>query len=82
MKNLLQDIGVESRLLETEARSTRTYSNAQQSAKILQARGTTRILLVTHPNHMLRAKWTFEKAGYTVIQLPYPGIALPIKSSP
>ncbi len=72
MKNLLQDIGVESRLLETEARSTRTYSNAQQSAKILQARGTTRLLLVTHPNHMLRAKWTFEKAGFTVYPAPIP----------
>lgn len=72
MKNLLQDIGAESRLLETEDRSTRTYSNAQESAKILQARGTTRILLVTHPNHMLRAKWTFEKAGFTVYPAPIP----------
>ena len=72
MKKLLQDIGAESRLIETEDRSTRTYSSAQESARILQPQGATRILLVSHPNHMLRAKWTFEKAGFTVYPAPIP----------
>jgi uncharacterized SAM-binding protein YcdF (DUF218 family) len=72
MKKLLQDIGAESRLIETEDRSTRTYSNAQESARILQPQGASRILLVSHPNHMLRAKWTFEKAGFTVYPAPIP----------
>jgi len=72
MKKLLQDIGAQSSLLETEDRSTRTYSNAQESARILQPQGATRILLVSHPNHMLRAMWTFEKAGFTVHPAPIP----------
>ncbi|MFQ5930614.1 MAG: YdcF family protein [Acidobacteriota bacterium] len=72
MKNLLLDIGAEPGLLEIEDRSSRTYSNAQESARILQPQGTTRILLVSHPNHMLRAKWTFEKAGFTVYPAPIP----------
>ncbi len=72
MKMLLQDIGAQSSLLETEDRSTRTYSNAQESARILQPQGATRILLVSHPNHMLRAMWTFEKAGFTVYPAPIP----------
>ena len=72
MKMLLQEIGAQSSLLETEDRSTRTYSNAQESARILQPQGATRILLVSHPNHMLRAVWTFEKAGFTGYPAPIP----------
>ena len=72
MKRLLLNIGAEPGLLEIEDRSTRTYSSAQESARILQPQGTTRILLVSHPNHMLRAKWTFEKTGFTVYPAPIP----------
>ncbi|HBA38738.1 MAG: hypothetical protein A2W66_12175 [Deltaproteobacteria bacterium RIFCSPLOWO2_02_56_12] len=72
MKKLLQDIGASPRVLETEDRSTRTYSNANESARILQPQGVRHILLVTHPNHMLRARWTFEKAGFTVYPAPVP----------
>ncbi len=72
MKNLLLDIGAKPGLFEIEGHSSRTYSNAQESARILQPQGATRILLVSHPNHMLRAKWTFEKAGFTVYPAPIP----------
>lgn len=72
MKKLLQDIGASPKVLETEDRSTRTYSNANESARILQPQGVRRILLVTHPNHMLRARGTFEKAGFTVYPAPVP----------
>ncbi len=79
MKKLLEDIGAAPKLLETESRSTRTYSNARESAQILQAQGVTHILLVTHANHMLRAKRTFEKAGFTVYSAPIPWDRLPEK---
>ncbi|MBI4488392.1 MAG: YdcF family protein [Deltaproteobacteria bacterium] len=72
MKKLLQDLGASVKALETEDRSSRTYSNAQESARILKKQGATHILLVTHPNHMLRARWTFEKAGCTVYPAPIP----------
>lgn len=79
MKKLLQDIGASPEVLETEDRSTRTYTNAKESARILHTKGATRILLVTHPNHMLRAKWTFEKAGFIVYPAPVPWDRLPVK---
>ncbi|MFQ5849069.1 MAG: YdcF family protein [Candidatus Binatia bacterium] len=81
MKKLLEDIGAKDRLLKTENRSTRTYSSAQESARILQPQGVNRILLVSHPNHMLRAKWTFERAGFTVYPAPIPWDRLPQKFS-
>lgn len=77
MKKLLEGIGASAKVLETEERSTRTYSNAIECAQILQPQGATHILLVTHPNHMLRAKMTFEKAGFTVYPVPIPWDRLP-----
>lgn len=79
MKKLLEDLGASSTVLETEDRSTRTYSNAQESARILQREGAGHILLVTHPNHMLRARRTFEKAGFTVSPAPIPWERLPAR---
>lgn len=72
MKKFLRDVGAPADLILTEDRSGRTYGNATESAKILRSKGVTRILLVTHPDHMLRAKWTFEKAGLTVYPAPVP----------
>ena len=72
MKKLLADIGASPNVLATEDRSTRTYSNAQESARILHAQGAAHVLLVTHPNHMLRATRTFEKAGLVVYPAPIP----------
>jgi len=72
MKRFLLEIGGNPKKLETETRSTRTYANALESARILQPQGVTQILLVSHPNHMRCAKWTFEKAGFTVFPAPIP----------
>jgi uncharacterized SAM-binding protein YcdF (DUF218 family) len=72
MKRLLQGIGAPPAVLQMEERSTRTYGNAVESARILRSQGADRILLVTHPNHMWRAKRTFEKAGFTVYPAPIP----------
>lgn len=72
MKRALEGIGARSSTLQIEERSTRTYSNATESARMLQPRGAKRILLVTHPDHMWRATRTFEKAGFTVYPAPIP----------
>lgn len=72
MKNLLEGVGASAKILEIEGRSSRTYSNAVECARILQPQGAMHILLVTHPTHMLRAKLTFEKAGFTVYPAPIP----------
>jgi len=72
MKKLLEEIGAAAKQLETEERSTRTYGNATESARILHPQDARQILLVTHPNHMLRAKLTFEKAGFIVYPAPVP----------
>lgn len=72
MKKLLEGIGASSKVLETEELSTRTYTNAIESARLLQPQGVTHILLVTHFSHMLRAKLAFERAGFTVYPAPLP----------
>jgi uncharacterized SAM-binding protein YcdF (DUF218 family) len=72
MKRMLEGIGAPSSALLLEERSTRTYGNALESARLLLPKGVKRILLVTHPNHMWRAKRTFEKAGFTVLPAPIP----------
>ncbi len=81
MRKLLEGIGASSKLLETEELSTRTYTNAVESSRILQPQGATHILLVTHSNHMLRAKLAFEKAGFIVNPAPIPWDRLPERAT-
>jgi len=81
MRKLLEGIGASSKLLETEELSTRTYTNAVESSRILQPQGATHILLVTHSNHMLRAKLAFEKAGFIVYPAPIPWDRLPERAT-
>lgn len=54
--------------LETESRTT--FENASYSYKILKPENKTRIILVTNSQHMMRAKYSFEKAGFKVIAGP------------
>ena len=69
MKNTLnQEFGVAVRWLEERAQNTR--ENATYSREILVAEGIDRILLVTHANHMPRAKKAFERAGFNVLPAP------------
>ena len=72
MKRLLEGIGALPTVLETEDHSTRTHSNATETARILLPQGVKRILLVSHPSHMWRAERTFEKVGFTVYPAPIP----------
>lgn len=53
-----------------EFESKNTAQNAQFSAKILKQNKIREILLVTHANHMHRARLEFEKTGLTVIPAP------------
>ncbi len=53
-----------------EFESKNTAQKALFSAKILQQNKISEILLVTHANHMQRARLEFEKTGLTVIPAP------------
>ena len=53
-----------------EYKSKNTAENAQYSAEILFKHDIAEILLVTHANHMHRAKAAFEKYGFKVIVAP------------
>jgi uncharacterized SAM-binding protein YcdF (DUF218 family) len=53
-----------------ESASINTAQNAQLSASILTQAGVWRVLLVTDPIHMARAKSAFEKAGLQPIPAP------------
>ena len=54
--SLQQDFGLTARWLENHSRTT--WENAQYSAKILQAEGIQRVVLVTNAWHMPRSRWS------------------------
>jgi uncharacterized SAM-binding protein YcdF (DUF218 family) len=51
----------------SEESSTNTLENARGSFHVLGPVGIKRIYLVTHAWHMPRARYAFERAGFTVI---------------
>ncbi len=63
-----RDYGLAIRWLEEESRTT--WENARLSARMLQAQGVRRVVLVTQAWHMPRARWCFEQAGFEVITAP------------
>lgn len=54
----------------TEDASDNTYENARNSYRILQKAGISKIYLVTHAWHMMRAAAAFRRAGFEVIEAP------------
>jgi uncharacterized SAM-binding protein YcdF (DUF218 family) len=54
----------------TEDHSDNTYENARNTYQILHKAGITRIYLITHAWHMLRAATAFRQAGFEVIEAP------------
>lgn len=63
-ESLRNDFGVDVRWMETRSRNT--AENARYSYAMLAGQGVTRIILVTHAQHMARALQQFERAGFTV----------------
>lgn len=67
-RSLKEDFGVSARWLESWARNT--TENARFSAELLQPKGISRIVLVSHASHLPRAIPAFEYAGFTVLPAP------------
>jgi len=67
-ESLQNDFGVEVRWQEGLSRTT--WENATMTAAILQPLGIKRVVLVTQGWHMPRSRWSFEKAGFSVISAP------------
>lgn len=61
-------------VMETESRNT--LQNADYSARILNKRGWTKVLLVTSASHMHRAVMAFHHAGVDVIPVPVDYLAV------
>jgi uncharacterized SAM-binding protein YcdF (DUF218 family) len=68
---LSRDFGITVRWAENQ--SGDTYENARFSARLLQAAGIHRILLVTDSTHELRAAHEFTGAGFDVVPAPVGG---------
>lgn len=53
-----------------EPKSSNTWNNAKFSAEILDKKGIKNIILVTHADHMPRARMSFENFGLKIIAAP------------
>jgi uncharacterized SAM-binding protein YcdF (DUF218 family) len=67
MRALLVQWGVPADRIVIEPASRNTEQNARYAAKLLRARGASRVLLVTSALHMPRAVQHFERQGLVVI---------------
>jgi uncharacterized SAM-binding protein YcdF (DUF218 family) len=65
---LLRNFGIDPRWVD--GTSFDTFENAGNSARLLQADGVRRIILVTHSTHMWRSVHEFTAAGLEVIAAP------------
>jgi uncharacterized SAM-binding protein YcdF (DUF218 family) len=53
-----------------ESKSRTTAENARYSYSILEPLNKKSIILVTSSLHMMRARWSFERAGFNVLPAP------------
>jgi uncharacterized SAM-binding protein YcdF (DUF218 family) len=67
-ESLENDFGTPVRWQEGLSRTT--WENATMTAAVLQPLGIKRVVVVTQGWHMPRSRWSFEKAGFTVISAP------------
>ena len=63
MKRLALRLGIPEYRIRTDTASRNTYENAVETAKILQAEGIDRFLLVSSASHMKRSLACFHKVG-------------------
>jgi uncharacterized SAM-binding protein YcdF (DUF218 family) len=66
--DLSDGFGINAKWLENKSRTT--AENANYSYSILEEESKKSIVLVTHSMHMMRAKWSFEHAGFKVLAAP------------
>lgn len=66
--DLADGFGVKARWRESRSRTT--AENAEYSYTLLAAEGKTSIVLVTAALHMMRARLSFEQAGFSVLPAP------------
>lgn len=66
--DLSEGFGIKAEWLEDKSRTT--AENANYSYAILGVKNKTSIALVTSSLHMMRAKWSFEQAGFNVLPAP------------
>lgn len=67
-QTLLSAFNIAPKWMETDSKNT--WQNGEFSHRILARKGIEKILLVTHANHMTRAKKAFEHTGLQVIPAP------------
>ena len=67
MRDFLICEGVRKEDVLLEGQSQTTYENAVESAKLLEARGVRRVVLVTDAAHMFRAERCFRRQGLGVV---------------
>ena len=65
---LLRNFSVDARWVDDRAYDT--FQNAQNSARLLNAGGVHKIILVTHATHLGRATYEFSAAGLDVVPAP------------
>lgn len=70
MASAARELGVPPDRILVETVSTNTRSQALEVARVLHAENNRRILLVTDPFHMARARAVFEQAGFEVLPAP------------
>jgi len=70
MANILVRLGVPRQAIWLEEKSVNTLENAEESWKILQPKGITRVIVVTSAFHMPRAVKFFIAQGFEVIPAP------------
>ena len=71
VRSLKNDFGIDARFVESRSRNT--AENAAYSTELLDEAGITRIVLVTHRNHMARTMGAFENQGIEVVPAPIIG---------
>lgn len=67
---LARELGVPSSAILTEAGARTTREEAVRIGALLRPRQVRRVLLVTSPHHMLRARRLFAQAGFEVLAAP------------
>ena len=70
---LARTMGVPSEAILTDSGAQTTREEAVRMQSLLRSRGVRTILLVTHAQHMLRAKGLFERAGFEILPAPVNG---------